>query len=112
MARRLKSYLRTYRMSAALSQPELGRLLGVSKQAVSQYELGKRAIPANVLLASVVIFDVPGDDLFPALYESVRETLTSRSQQLATTFASRPERRSSKKARLLAEVTARIRSNA
>lgn len=83
----IKNYLRKYRLHAALSQCELSKLLGVSENALSRYELGVRVPPAYVVIASAIVFGVAGAAIFPALYNGIGEDLTARALALQAELA-------------------------
>lgn len=76
--------LRPYRKAAALSQGDLGLLLGLASQSsVAEYEAALKRPSLATLIASEILFDVPARDLFPALYDEVRQELVDRAQQLS-----------------------------
>lgn len=81
--RALKNHLRTHRKRSALSQRQVGELLGYPSEAqVSRHERSK-AIPH--LLSAFgyqVIFRVPLRSLFPGIYEEVRDRIEKRLQEL------------------------------
>ena len=106
---RPNSYLRTYRLKAALSQPELASLIGVSADAISKYELGRRAVSAKLLIGSAVIFGVRADELFPALYDAVESDLAIRALKLHERLEGREDRASRKKRKLIAGIPGRLR---
>jgi transcriptional regulator with XRE-family HTH domain len=75
--------LRPYRKAAALSQRDLGLLLGLSSQSsVSEYEAAIVRPSIDTLVASEILFGVSAQDLFPGLYEQVRQDLLSRVKDL------------------------------
>jgi len=85
--RAVKNHLRTHRRKSALSQRQVGELLGYPSEAqVSRHENAK-AIPH---LASAfgyhIIFRVPLRSLFPGIYEDVRETIEERLRELEITL--------------------------
>ncbi len=67
------SYIRAYRRRSALSQKELGLLLGVPRNVANELERGKRAPTLSLALRLQAIFGVPPHALFPELYDSVEE---------------------------------------
>lgn len=105
---RLNSYLKTNRLKAALSQRELGELLGLGDTAVSNYETEFRSVPARVLVASEIIFGVGAAELFPALYEVAREDLAARALKLAKRLEGREDPASRKKLKALSGVTGQV----
>jgi transcriptional regulator with XRE-family HTH domain len=98
---RYKTYLKAHRLKAALTQAEVAGLLGLTPNAVSQYELGKRGIPVEVLIASEVIFGVSAAKLFPALYNGVEEDLAIRALELHERLAGLEDPKSRKKLALI-----------
>ena len=83
--------LRPYRKAAALSQRDLGRLLGLASQSsVSEYEAALKRPSLATLVASEILFGVPAKDLFPALYEEIRQDLVARAKDLTRPRSGRP----------------------
>ena len=76
MADPLPSYLRTHRKKHGFSQDELAELIGCSHGAiVSRFEYLQRPPPFKIALACQIVFDVPAQDIFPAVLRDVeRET--------------------------------------
>lgn len=104
-----KNYLRTYRLRAALTLAELGGLLGISENTLWRYELGIRAVPAEIVIASETIFGVAGAQIFPALYNSVEENLAIQALELHRRLAQRSDAASLKKLALISGIPARLR---
>jgi len=104
MARRPKSYLRTERLRHALSQEEIASLLGLSKDAISKYELNQRPISAKIIIAGEVLFGMRASALFPHLYKELQDGIGRRSAKLLAKIAYRNDRSSQKKRRLLSKV--------
>jgi transcriptional regulator with XRE-family HTH domain len=104
-----KNYLRTHRLRAALTLAELGALLGVSENTLWRYELGVRAVPAEVMIASETIFGIAGAQIFPALYNGVEENLAIRAAELHDRLAERTDAASLKKLALISGIPARLR---
>ncbi|MGO9010646.1 MAG: helix-turn-helix transcriptional regulator [Bryobacteraceae bacterium] len=68
----LGNYLRTHRKRSALSQQEIGRLIGYKNQwQVSRHERSRTAPPLFVALAYEAIFRVPAATLFTEMYATV-----------------------------------------
>lgn len=110
MTRRYRqTYLKAYRRKAALSQSELGELLGISSHAVGKYEAGKRLVPATVLIASEIIFGTSAASIFPALYNSVEEDLAIRALGLYDRLASSTDPLSAKKLKIISGIPGRLR---
>lgn len=75
MARRLRTYLRTRRRNAGISQADLGRLAGFNRDSISDYERERRTVPARLVIAGEIIFGLRAHQLFPALYKSVQDDI-------------------------------------
>lgn len=50
--------IRAYRKQIPLTMKELGRLIGISEQAISQYELGKRTPSLEILVKLSKVFNI------------------------------------------------------
>lgn len=87
--------IRAYRKAAALSQRDLGMLLGLSSQAsVSQYESASRHPSASVLIGAELLFGIPARELFPKLYDEIEREVRFEAEKLERRIAtSRRERR-------------------
>ncbi|MEI9932644.1 MAG: hypothetical protein WDM89_19445 [Rhizomicrobium sp.] len=72
--------------------------------AINKYELGQRSIPTVLLIASEVIFSAPSEEMFPALYSSVKIGLAAKALALSARYANYPSNASQKKHALLLEV--------
>jgi DNA-binding XRE family transcriptional regulator len=100
---KLPCYLGTFRRNWALTQAELGKLIGLKSQAhISSIEHGRYNPSRSVVLACEVVFGVRPRDMFPKLYEAVEDAAMAR---MATLYK-KWERDSSKvgaRKRLLAE---------
>jgi transcriptional regulator with XRE-family HTH domain len=103
------SYLRRHRLKAALTLCELAGLLGVSTGAVWNYEAGEREVPAELLIASEVIFGVSAATIFPALYNSVNEDLAARARELHDRLEKRGDAMALKKLALISSIPDRLR---
>jgi transcriptional regulator with XRE-family HTH domain len=108
--RRLNSYLRTYRLKAALSQSELGELLDIGSTAICNYEAESRPISAKTLIASEIIFGVPAATLFPQLFDDIEEELALRALKMAERLQYRKDSSSRKKLKLFLGIPSRLRS--
>ena len=104
-----KNYLRKYRLQAALSQCEVSELLGISINALSRYELGLRVPPAEVVIASEIVFGVSAAVIFPALYNGVGEDLPIRALALHDRLAVRSDPAVLKKHALINGIANRLR---
>ncbi|NOK86061.1 MAG: XRE family transcriptional regulator [Chloroflexi bacterium AL-W] len=58
--------IKSFRESMSLSQAEVGSFLGVTREQVSYYETGKRAIPLTVLERLAELFGITLSDLLEA----------------------------------------------
>lgn len=65
----LKTYLRSKRLEAGLSQRELGRLLGYKSQFVANWERGASSPPAHIMRKLADVLGLPEDELLGILYE-------------------------------------------
>jgi transcriptional regulator with XRE-family HTH domain len=107
---RLNSYLRTYRLKAALSQSELGELLGLGGTAVCNYEIEFRSVSAKTLIASEVLFGVPAAELFPKLYRDVEKGIATRTRMLAERLEERDDPVAKKKFNFVSGICKRLSS--
>src|SRR5471030_502047 len=82
MTGRVKSYMRTLRLKAGLSQAELGLLIGVSENVIGNCERQISNPPATVLLGCSLLFGAPAAELFPVLYKSVQESIGRHAAEL------------------------------
>ena len=80
---RAASYLRTQRRKCGLSQSDLADILGlINEHQVSRHE---RSLTLPVLLTAIgyeVIFDVSLAELFPGIYETVRQNIEKRLEEI------------------------------
>ena len=104
----IKNYLRRYRLQAALSQSEVSELLGISPNALSRYELGLRVPPADVVIASAIVFGISPATIFPALYNSVDEEISIRVLALQERLADRSDPAAFKKLALINGIPNRL----
>jgi transcriptional regulator with XRE-family HTH domain len=104
-----KNYLRKHRMQAALSLRELGALLGIHKGTLQRYEEGLRPLPAEIVIASEIIFGVNSAIIFPALYNGVEEEVPIRALALHDRLAGRSDPVSLKKLALIRGIPDRLR---
>jgi len=103
-----KNYLRKHRLQAALSLAEVSALLGISTNALSRYERGLRVPPAEVLIASIIVFGVSGETIFPALYNSVAEDLAVLAPECLERLAGRSDPAAQKKLALISGIPDRL----
>jgi transcriptional regulator with XRE-family HTH domain len=105
---RTQQYLKAHRRKAALTLEEMGLLLGLSAGAVSQYELGKRRVPAEVMVACEAIFGTSASKIFPTLVNSVEEDLAVRTRALRDRLIDRVDLASKKKLALIGGIPSRL----
>lgn len=108
MSSPLPSYLRTHRKRWALSQKDLGALLGgVSGTAIAKYETLRRKPPVSVVLGCEIIFGERAQELFPALHGKVRDIILGRAGALLAAVEGRADEASLTKKRLLSSILER-----
>jgi transcriptional regulator with XRE-family HTH domain len=79
----LASYLRSHRRKSGLSQKELGVLLGYpDKGQVSRHERLTTMPSLLTALTYQAIFCVPISELFPGVYEAVKQSVEERLENL------------------------------
>lgn len=76
---RAASYLRTHRRKYGLSQSDLANILGlVTELQISRHE---RSLTMPLFLTAIsyeIVFQVPLAELFPGIYETVRQNVEKR----------------------------------
>lgn len=88
MSRHVPSYLRTHRKRSGLTQRELALLLGCQSEAkVSRYERLIRKPCLETAFACQVVFGATPHQLFPGMYASVEQIVTTRARLLAQTLS-------------------------
>ncbi|MGV7222168.1 MAG: helix-turn-helix transcriptional regulator [Nitrospinales bacterium] len=84
MAKKLDSYLKTYRKRAGLTQDELVFLIGANCGAqISQYEKLSQDPGLKTAFAFQLLFGVPAQDIFPGVFEKVKDETLMRVQLLS-----------------------------
>ncbi len=74
MVTNIVCYLRTHRRKRGLTQQELARLLlGRSGTNVSRVERGLQRPSTETAIAASVLFGIPTEEMFPALYKNIEE---------------------------------------
>lgn len=63
----LYNHLKEYRAKIDVNQQEMGKLVGVSRQTISQIERGDYSPSVTLALKIAKVFDVPVEDIF--IYE-------------------------------------------
>lgn len=107
----LSSYLRTFRQQKCLTQNELGFLLGVIGDTVSNYERGKRQPPLEVVMATEVIFGISPRRLLPRLYSDIEAEVMGRASRLDERLADGNHKQAREKRTLLREMIERAEPN-
>jgi transcriptional regulator with XRE-family HTH domain len=75
----LASYLRSHRKRAGLSQRELANILGfLAENQVGRHERGVLLPTLLVAVSLEVVFQVSIAELFPGIYETVRQNVEQR----------------------------------
>lgn len=105
---RPRHYLRTVRLAAGLSQAELGTLLGVSEDVVSNVER-ERTIPTLAVVFGLwLVFGKAPAELFPSLCEGIVDGVGARALGFDETLRDRPDAATRKKLTLLKGMTDRL----
>src|SRR3712207_231441 len=103
--------VRLNRKRFALSQSELGRLLGLSQGEVSKLEEDRRSTKLETAFALQVVFDVQPRNMFVRRYTKVEEAVMRRASRLGLALRGRKDAASVKKRRLLSEMVQRAKPN-
>jgi transcriptional regulator with XRE-family HTH domain len=107
---RLSNYLRTERIRSGFTQRELGKLLGVSRAAISKAE-GVRLPPKALLFLSEIAFGSSQRSLFPDECARLERALLLRALAMEGELQSRSDAVSSKKRAFLGELIKRAQAN-
>ena len=84
MPQKLKSYLKTHRKRAGLTQDQLAFLLGCRCGVqISQYERLAKDPGLKTAFAFQLLFGVPAHEIFPGIYQRVQEDTLIRVQLLS-----------------------------
>jgi transcriptional regulator with XRE-family HTH domain len=108
MDQRIKSYLRPLRRKWALTQEELGFLIGGSDTSVSRIEQAAQTPTLSAAFACALIFDTPPLDLFPGFDAEVRKAVHERASELYEQLQGDPSRATRVKLDFLENVLARL----
>jgi DNA-binding XRE family transcriptional regulator len=101
-------YLRTYRKEWLLSQEELASLVpGCNRNRISYVERGKLLPRAAELLAYMLIFDCPPQDVFPELAAEVEDGVMRAAAELDRKLAGDNSPSAARKIELLEGLSAR-----
>ena len=77
------SYLRTHRDRWALTQPDLGALLGINRNVISKYERLRRTPSVHTVIGAEFLFGEHPRKIFPALYFTIELGITKRAAEFA-----------------------------
>lgn len=102
------SYLRTHRKRWALTQSELGVLLGLSAGTISKYERLTRTPSVETLIGAEFVFGVHARGIFPALYASAETEIATRAVAFAEALGGLDDKISLIKRQLLEEIALRV----
>jgi transcriptional regulator with XRE-family HTH domain len=105
MARLLKSYVRTERLTVGLSQKELGYLVGVSEDVIGNCERGVSRPTLKVLVGCLLVFGGTPAHLFPALFAEIQDSVGRRAAQCDQRWRGQPG--NERKLELLSAIAAR-----
>jgi len=73
------SYLRTHRRKSGLSQSELANILGlITELQISRHERSLTLPHFLTAISYEVVFQTPIGELFPGIYETVRQNIETR----------------------------------
>jgi transcriptional regulator with XRE-family HTH domain len=93
MKPRLDTYLRTYRLRSALTQREIASLLGLkSGTHISRLEKGKRQPSHLAIVALTYFFDLPLEQLFPALSNDIQDDVVRHAYDLYIELQGKPSK--------------------
>ncbi len=107
----LPNYLRTLRMHAGLTQPELAGLLGITESALSKFECLALAPTKNLIIGVQVIFGQDARQAFPALYAQSERNIMKRAAAWSVELEQRGDAASKRKLKLLSEMIGRSEPN-
>jgi transcriptional regulator with XRE-family HTH domain len=96
-----------HRLTWALTQRELGALLGIRKQSVSQYEQLSRVPRQKILISLELIFAEPAHVLFPTHSQSVAYAVMANAVALREVLLRNPNGASARKRRFLDDLISR-----
>ena len=104
----LKSYLRTHRNRWALSESDLGHLLGVSPSTISKYEHHKRQPSAEIVLGCEFIFSTDAEEIFTLLSGGVRAAIALNAETLREKLHARADKKTLRKLQLIDAIIAKV----
>jgi DNA-binding XRE family transcriptional regulator len=94
----LPHYLRTHRLTAGLTQPELAALLGVTDDVIGAIERGHQGPTLRLALGAAKIFGVPINDLFPDIHAEAEHGFIERASKVFERVNARNDAWSKRKA--------------
>ena len=84
---RLASYLCSHRKRSGLSQERLGKLLGYPDEGpISRHERLRCVPPLRTALGYQAVFQIPVSELFPGIYERIKQDVEERLAELERTL--------------------------
>ena len=105
MARTLPAYLHTHRKRWALTQRELGILLGgIKRSTIGKVERFTRQPSREALIGCEYIFNTKAEEIFSALVGSVRTAVVLNAKTLYETLKAKTDPRSMRKKELLQSI--------
>jgi transcriptional regulator with XRE-family HTH domain len=113
MDKKLRIYLRTYRLRSGLSQGEVAFLVGLQGSSpLSKLELSVRE-PSRTKVAFTLatLFGVPLRDLFPAYHRELSEDLGTKAYQLHSKLEGNPSKTTAAKLDFLGDVIRRAQND-
>jgi transcriptional regulator with XRE-family HTH domain len=105
---RFDLYVRSARLSAGLSQRELGNLIGFGEDFVRKCELGQRAPTIRFVLGCQIVFGRSAGESFPKLVKTLQEEIGVRAAKLEAQLRDRTDAASKKKVELLISMVPRL----
>lgn len=92
MSRKLKNYLRTYRLKSGLTQRDVAFLLSLdSSSTISRIEKNNRTPTATILLGYCTIFNAQPGDIAPGLLLDIETAVENRADVLKKRLEKTPE---------------------
>jgi len=102
---------RRLRKHWAMTQAELGYLLGKRQEAISKYELQLTSPSTDVLIGAEVIFGAPVRDMFPHAYGAIEDEISLRARALLKELECRSDIPAAVKLDLLMQLIGRASHN-
>ena len=103
----LDIYLHTARISSALTQEELGSLLGLSGDYVRKCEKGERPPPLMFMVGCEFIFGKSAAELFPGAVRDIQDEIGRQAAKLDESLRGKTDPASMKKLALLSDIAKR-----